>query len=116
MSQDLLEQLKIMDKAVLTEIVRKDQYDQDLVILDWSVEPISHEKIIDTTGGLFCFSGQSESARGIQPWKVVMKCVNNPKEWSQHPREWSYWRREIMAFQSGFLEQLPSGVRAPRFY
>jgi hypothetical protein len=116
MSQGLLEQLKLMDKAVLTEIVGKDQYDQDLVILDWMVEPISHEKIIDTTGGLFCFSGQTQSGLGIRPWKVVMKCVNNPKERSQQPREWSYWRREIIAFHSGFLEQLPAGVRAPRFY
>ncbi len=116
MTGDLLEQLKGIDQAFLTEIVRKDQDNLDLTLLDWTVEPISHEKIIDTTGGLFCFSGQSQSARGRQPWKVVVKSIKNPKEWGQQPREWSYWRREIMAFQSGFLEQLPSGVRAPRFY
>ena len=116
MSQDLLEQLKAIDQSFLTEVVRKDQQNPDLIILDWTVEPISHEKIIDTTGGLFCFSGRSHSGQGIQPWKVVVKCINNPKDSREQPRIWYYWQREVLAFQSGFLEQLPAGVRAPRFY
>jgi len=116
MTDALLDQLKGMDRAVLTEIVRKDQHDPDLVILDWTVEPLSHEKIINTTGGLFRFSGQGQGTQGIQPWIVALKCINNPKGSSEQPRSWYYWKREIMAYQSGFLEQLPPGVRAPRFY
>jgi len=116
MTDDLLEQLKETDQAVLTDVVRKDQLDPDLVIVDWMVEPLSHEKIISTTGGLFCFSGQGQGTQGIKPWKVVLKCINNPKSSKQEPRGWSYWQREILAFNSGFLAQLPSGVRAPRFY
>ena len=116
MTDDLLEQLKGIDQTVLTDVVRKDQQDPDLVIQDWTVEPLGHEKIISTTGGLFCFSGQSQGTQGIQPWKVVLKCINNPKSSKQEQRGWSYWQREILAFKSGFLAQLPSGVRAPRFY
>jgi len=116
MTDDLLEQLKRIDQALLTKVVRKDQNNPDLVLLDWTVEPLSHEKIIDTTGGLFCFSGQGQTIQSIQSWKVVMKCINNPKEWGQEPRGWAHWQREILAFQSGFLEQLPPGVRAPHFY
>jgi hypothetical protein len=114
MTDDVLEQLKAVDQAVLTDVVRKDQNNLNLVLLDWTVQPLGHEKIISTTGGLFCFSGQS--TQGIRPWKVVLKCINNPKEWGQEPRGWSYWQREILAFKSGFLAQLPAGVRAPRFY
>lgn len=116
MTDDVRQQLKAIDPAILTEVVRQDQNDPDLVLLDWTVEPLSHEKIIETTGGLFCFSGQSQSIDGIRPWKVVMKCINNPKDPSANPRVWYYWKREILAFQSGFLAQLPLGVRAPRFY
>lgn len=116
MTGDLLEQFKTIDQAILTDVVRKDQRDPDLVILDWTVEPLSHEKIISTTGGLFCFSGQSQGTQGIQAWKVVLKCINNPKSSKQEPRGWSYWQREILAYKSGFLAQLPVGVRAPRFY
>src|SRR5688500_18418519 len=46
MTDDVLEQLKAIDQAVLTDVVRKDQHDPDLVILDWTVQPLSHEKII----------------------------------------------------------------------
>ena len=113
---DLLVQLKAMDQAVLTEAVRKDQHDPDLVILDWTVEPIGHEVLTDTTAGLFRFNGQGQSAKGNRPWTVVLKCMNNPKQSSQQLREASYWRREIIAFQSGFLEELPPGVRAPHCY
>ena len=116
MTDNLIEQLKEIDQSVLTDVVRRDQNDSDLVILDWTVEPLSHQKIIDTTGGLFCFSGRSQSTEGAQPWKVVLKCINNPNSSKQDPRGWSYWQREILAFKSGFLAQLPAGVRAPRFY
>jgi hypothetical protein len=116
MTIDLLDQLKEIDRAILTEVVRKDQHNPDLVLLDWLIEPLSHEKIIDTTGGLFCFSGQCQGEQGIQPWKVVMKCINNPVQWAQEPRGWAYWKRECLAFQSGILERLPPGIRAPRYY
>jgi len=113
---NLPEQLKAMDQAVLTEAVRKDQHNPDLVILDWTVEPIGHELLTDTTSGLFRFKGQGQTTKGKRPWTVVLKCMNNPKQSSQQPREATYWRREIMAFQSGLLEELPPGVRAPRCY
>lgn len=116
MSDELLEQLKKIDPDVLTDVVRKDQRNSELVLLDWTVNPLSHEKIIDTTGGLFCFSGQSQSPQGVRPWKIVMKCINNPAEPGEQPRVWYYWKREILAFQSGLLAHLPPGVRAPRFY
>jgi hypothetical protein len=115
-TDDLIQQLKAIDPIVLTDVVRRDQHDSEMVVLDWTVESLSHEKIIDTTGGLFCFSGESQSTQGIRPWKVIMKCINNPKEPSEQPRVWHYWKRELLAFQSGFLAQLPLDVRAPRFY
>lgn len=116
MGNDFLEQLKAIDQATLTEVVRKDQDCPDLVIIDWRVEPLSHEKIISTTGGLFRFSGLAEVKQRKQPWTVVLKCINNPKSGKQEPREWSYWQREAKAFGSGFLKQLPPGIRAPRCY
>lgn len=116
MGNDLLEEFKAIDAAVLTDIVCRDQGRADLEIIDWKVEPLSHEKIISTTGGLFRFSGSAHNKAGEIPWSVVLKCINNPAPRKQEPRGWSYWQREAMAFKSGFLEHLPPGVRAPRFY
>ncbi len=114
MGGDLLVQLQAIDQAVLIKAVRKDQHDPDLVISDWTVEPVSHEILTDTTAGLFRFTGQGQSAKGgIRPWTVVLKCINNPKQSSLQPRDTFYWRRETLAFQSGLLDDLPPSVRAP---
>jgi hypothetical protein len=116
MAGNLLQQLQALDTAVVTEVVRKDRRDTELTLLDWVVEPLSHEKIIDTTGGLFRFSGHCTSMQGKQSWTVVLKCFNDPKNWAQQPREWTYWKRELLAYQSGLLDHLPPGLRAPRCY
>lgn len=116
MENDLLHQLKAIDAAVLTDIVGRDQGDADLEIIDWKVEPLNHEKFISTTGGLFRFSGLAQNKSKKIPWTVILKCINNPAPRKQEPRGWSYWQREAMAFRSGFLEQLPPGLRAPRSY
>lgn len=65
---------------------------------------------------MYRFSGQCTGFRGKQDWAVVLKCINNPKESSQQPREWSYWKRELLAYHSGLLNDLPPGLRAPRCY
>jgi len=116
MTDHLLEQLKAIDPTVLTAIVCKDQDRADLEIVDWAVGPLSHEKLISTTGGLFRFRGLAQNKKEEIPWSVVLKCINNPAPRKQEPRGWSYWQREALAFKSGFLEQLPPGLRAPRFY
>ncbi len=64
MGGDLLVQIQAIDQAVLTRVVRKDQHDPDLVILDWTVEPIGHELLTDTTAGLFRFTGHGQSEKG----------------------------------------------------
>lgn len=117
MSQDTLAQLHNLDPALLTAVVRQAQHSPALALLDWSVEPLGHEKIIDTTGGLYRFHGHGEDGDGPRPWSIVLKIVNRPSgEMCQSPREWCYWQREMLAFRSGMLAGLPGPVRAPRCY
>lgn len=116
MDENILAQLQALDTAVITEAVRKDQHDPGLTLLSWKVEPLSHEKIIHTTGGLFRFSGTSQNPRGEGTWAIVLKCINEPKGWSREPTEWAYWKREPLMFQSDLLDELPQGLRAPRSY
>ncbi|HRJ45221.1 MAG: phosphotransferase [Caldilineaceae bacterium] len=117
MSQEMLDQLRSMDPAMLTTVLRQEQGNPAFELLDWSVEPLGHEKIIRTTGGLYHFSGHGQDGDGIRPWSVVLKIVNHPSgEMCQAPREWCYWKRELLAFDSGLLAGLPGPVRAPRCY
>jgi hypothetical protein len=116
MSQDTLASLAALDPAVLTEVVRQDQRSPTFELREWTVAPLNHHKIIDTTGGLFCFRGSGTDERGERPWSVVLKILNGSDGEAPNPRHWAYWKREVLAYQSGLLASLPGPVVAPRCY
>jgi len=64
----LLEQAKGDGSSGFDRAVRKDQHGPDLVILDWTVEPIVHG-VVDRhpPSGLFRFTGMAIVRRGIDP-------------------------------------------------
>src|SRR5262245_52832407 len=103
MESDTLAILREIDPRLLTDMVRQDQQNTSFEILDWSVEAISHEKIIATTGGLFRFSGLGRARLETRPWALVLKIVNKPPDLGLNPHEWAYWKREMLAFESGML-------------
>jgi hypothetical protein len=111
-----------IDPAAITDVVRRAVGDPLFEVLTMSVAPLSHEKIIETTGGLYHLSGMgSRAGDASTPWNVVLKVVNRPGPqdsdagW-EDPAAWNFWRREPLSFQSGMLAQLPAGVRAPRCF
>jgi hypothetical protein len=115
-AQDILASLSSIDLAVLTAVIRQDQRSPAFELIDWTVAPLSHHKIIATTGGLYCFSGHGYDAEGERPWSVVLKIVNGSGDDNQDQRHGTYWRREVLAFESGLLNRLPRPVVAPRCY
>lgn len=116
MSSDILSTLQNLDPALLTSIVRKQQNSPAFEISDGSVSPISHAALVDTTGGLFRFDGLGSDSQVARSWSVALKILHDPKEWAQEPRGVFYWKREFLAAQSGLLQSLPLGVRAPHIY
>ena len=51
----MLESLNSIDPAVLLEVTRQDLDLPAFELIDGSVTPLSYEKMIETTGGLYCF-------------------------------------------------------------
>ena len=43
MVDDFIERLKVIDPAILTEVVRLEQGGQAQPLLDWTVSPLNHE-------------------------------------------------------------------------
>ncbi|HZM24282.1 MAG TPA: hypothetical protein VFC02_21235 [Anaerolineales bacterium] len=112
MNKSLLEQLKSIDPAILTEIVQQDQNDASFQITNWIVRRLS-DKGIANPDGLWLFSGQGTGARGIRPWSVVLKILSRQKDELPLQHLW-HWKREFSLAQSGLTANLP--VKAPRFY
>ena len=117
MTQDIPHSLRMIDPMILTDVVRQKQHSSTFAITEWDVAPLAHHTIIDTTGGLYCFTGCGWDEQGERTWSVVLKLVNNPgHENAQNPRNWAYWKREQLAFQSGLLPNLHGPLVAPRCY
>src|SRR5262249_27332759 len=85
-------------------------------ITDWDIQPIGHAVIMDSTGGLFRFSGHGRDERGVKPWSIVLKILSGTDNPNDDITNVFYWKREALAFESGLLEVLPNVVRAPRYY
>ena len=113
MSKEILEQLLLMNREEVADIVRKDQGSQTLEVLDWTVEPISHVIMNMNTGGLYRFSGLGRDENGEKEWVVALKICNSNDE---DARGVGYWKREALAYQIRLLENLPGSIAVPRCY
>src|SRR5690349_17066305 len=106
MAEDILQTLRTIDPAVLTGIVREDMRVREdmqageLTLIDWSVAALSYEIVLETTGGLYCFSGRCRVNGQTRPWSVILKIVTHPSEGCEDTQELCYWRRELLAYQS----------------
>lgn len=108
--------MKSLDPATLAEIARQSLGMPALELLDGSAVPLRHEKVIETTGGLFRASGQAWDGSQARHWSAVLKILQQPAQGGLDEPGMDYWRREALAYQSGLLAELPAGVRAPRCY
>ena len=108
--------IQTIDPSVLTDVARQAARAPDLALIDWSAAPLTHEKVIETTGGLYRFSGHGRVGSQTISWSAVLKIILRPQDDCLTPSELCYWERELLAYQSGSLSDLPPGLRAPRCY
>ena len=78
--------------------------------------PLAHARTIETTGGLFRFDGQGWDGAEWKAWSAVLKVIKRPRNEGEEPHGLGYWRREMLAYQTGMLADLPEAVRAPHYY
>lgn len=94
-------------------------FESDVVeLLDWRHSRI-HGGFGDASGAvisaLFRFEGQARDRAAIRDWSLVLKIVGTA-EGGADPSDARYWKREVLAYQSGALADLSGGLAAPRFY
>lgn len=62
---------------------------------------------------LYRFGGEARTRAGVRPWSVILKVCPHDGE-DGNPVDWDTPRRETLAYTSGFLDQLPGPLVAPR--
>lgn len=109
------ERLAALDAAALTPLVRQALRNDSAVVTRFEVKALSGGFAGVTVGGHGTY--RVVGTAGDVPWALILKVLGRVSgTGSDDPREWNYWKREILAYQSGLLDELPDGVAAPRCF
>ena len=99
-------------------------------VAEWRLEPIGGETLgshLAGGRGIYRLAGSAhgQAAGQVYPWSLVVKIFsdaalgptpNDIGDTIQDPTDGNYWKREILVYQSGMLDELAGGLVAPRCY
>ena len=109
--------MPVADQAEVADIARRATGDPAAALLEWTVTPLAHVGIIDTTGGLYRVVGRVRRDGAEGDWSCVLKVLKRSSlEECVDPASWCYWRREVEFFGSELATGLSGPLRAPRAY
>jgi hypothetical protein len=108
---DTLAQLQAVDQVTLTPLVRQALESASASLIDWQVAPFGG----GASRSVYRFAGRAQDQGKIIPWSLVLKVMSTPST-EEEPSAWHYGRRELLAYQSGLLANLPGGLAAPRCF
>lgn len=105
--------VETIDHATLTPVVRKALRSDTVEVTDWECRPVYGGA--GMIAGIFRFAGHANSQGSAVPWSVILKSISMTNA-HQNPGHFRYGLREVFAYQSGLLGNLPAGLAAPACY
>jgi hypothetical protein len=102
-----------IDQTTLTPLVRDALGSKTVEVTNWEIEQVHGG--IGTGTAVYRFSGQGRDKHQTLPWSLILKTLC-PAEDNTHISAWNYYKREADAYQSGWLDDLPGGLVAPRCF
>jgi hypothetical protein len=111
--ETLTAQLAAIDQATLTPLVRSALNSETVEVMDWDYEQLHGGA--GAGNAIYRFAGQGRDREQKMPWSLILKTAY-PEGDNTHISAWNYYKREADAYQSGWLDDLPGGLAAPRCY
>ena len=105
--------LAAIDQATLTPLVRSALKSETVEVINWELEQLHGGIAVGTA--VHRLSGQVRDHGRTQPWSLILKTLQ-PHRGSPDASAWNYYKREAGAYQSGWLDDLPGGLAAPRCF
>jgi hypothetical protein len=106
-------QLSAIDQTTLTPLVRSALGSKTVEVVNWECEQVHGGIGVGTA--IYRFAGQGRDQEQEVPWSLILKTLC-PGEDNTTVSAWDYYKREVDAYQSGWLDDLPGGLAAPRCY
>jgi hypothetical protein len=104
-------ELAAINQVTLTPLVRSALNSETIEIATWSYEQL-HGGVGAGTA-VYRFAGQGSNQGQTVPWSLILK-VLQPLADNSNISDWNYYKREVEAYRSGWLADLPGSLTAPR--
>jgi hypothetical protein len=122
MSQDYTTPSATIDLSTLLPPLKRMFGREDVTAIKWDQR--TPGGTAGTSGGAVTLLTGTATVDGQpRPWSLVRKRLvppagrqADPSARRHTPSGYNYWRRELLCFQSGLLDDLPEGFAAPRCY
>jgi hypothetical protein len=123
MSTSFTDRLQAVNQTTLMPLVRQALLDETAEIVDWDCQPLVGGWAARHGGsyGLYRFCGQAHSRKQVCRWSLILKATAVALTAANQtvdadPAQANYWKREVLIYQSGWLDNLPEGLVAPRCF
>jgi len=104
-------QLQSIDMTTLQPLVRQALRSETVEVTEWQRQQLHGGVVSD----VYRFWGEGIDQGEIVPWSLILKVVQ-PSSQGGDPSRATYHTREVLAYQSGLLHDLPGGLLAPECY
>ena len=119
MTKDFVARLKAVDQSVLTPLVRLVLENGTVEVVDWSYEALNKgaSALRGDSYGLYRFRGRAQDQHKTESWSLILKAFGQQSSAvSIDKTDWNYWKREVLAYQSELLVDLPGGLTTARCF
>jgi hypothetical protein len=116
-TNEFVKRLNAVDQTTLTPLIHKVLENEAAEVVDWRCQPLDDGLAYESghSYGLYRFVGTAQIEYKTVPWSLVLKATG-ASFGSAIPNHWQYWKREMLAYQSGLLDDLPGDLIAPRCF
>jgi len=102
-----------IDQATLTPLVQGALNSETVEVTGWACEQLHGGA--GAGNAIYRFAGQGRDQEQEIPWSLILKTLC-PAGDNTHLSAWNYYKREAEAYRSGWLDDLPGGLAAPRSF
>ncbi len=123
-------QVDSADPELITDVARRALQSYTAQPLAWECVPISYvanPMAAIASRGIYRVGGTARDQDRTVPWSAILKEMHSPagfilpngmavtEEMAADQGNFGYWKRELLAYRSGLLDDLPGGIAAPRW-
>jgi len=115
--------LRSINESKMSTIVRQALNRSSFRIQGWRARKLDGVVGNPVSIGTYRFEGVGQDRNEWLDWSIILKVIQSPANLGydncgegKDQTHWNYWKRELLMYQSRWLETLPEGMRAPVCY